>query len=186
MTTKIRALTICQPWAWAVLGPKAFENRDWHTDYQGPLVIHAGKSTKWMAEGLKFLRDQGLVVPRDLTFGAIIGLVDMVDCVRPEQAVDALGKRDPFAFGLWCFKFERPRALATPVPYVGRQGFFSVESFLVAELLDVEAATNRASITETREQRINRAIAAAGPSRVRRASREKFWGPPMGGLEPRG
>ena len=38
------ALTIHQPWAWAIMaGIKRVENRTWRTSHRGPLVIHAGK-----------------------------------------------------------------------------------------------------------------------------------------------
>ncbi|MHC4404130.1 MAG: ASCH domain-containing protein [Planctomycetota bacterium] len=41
----MKALTICQPWAWAIIhGPKPVENRGWATKYRGPLAIHAGQS----------------------------------------------------------------------------------------------------------------------------------------------
>jgi hypothetical protein len=41
----MRALSIRQPWAWLIVhGFKPVENRDWATDYRGPLAIHAGKT----------------------------------------------------------------------------------------------------------------------------------------------
>lgn len=166
----IRAITICEPWAWAVIhGAKRFENRSWYSDYQGPLVIHAGKSTKWMKEGCALLRKLGIEPPADLVFGAILGVVDMVDCVRPAQAKTADGKPDPFAFehSPWCHQYANPRPLAKPIPYLGKLQFFRVARSLVAELLDgpgVAPATN-----ETREERIERAIEAVGPTRVKRA-----------------
>lgn len=42
-TVTLRALTIRQPWAWAIIhGGKDIENRSWNTKHRGPLVIHAG------------------------------------------------------------------------------------------------------------------------------------------------
>ena len=165
----IRALTICQPWAWAILeGPKRYENRGWYTDYTGPLVIHAGKSPKFMADGLRFLREQGLVVPADLVFGALLGVVDQVGCVRA-ATTGSRGKPDPFAFGPWCHHYERPRRLATPVPYSGKQSFFSVPRDLVAELLDGPDVAAPPP-NETREERLERAIDAAGGDRLRIAA----------------
>ena len=52
----MKALTVLQPWAWALIhGPKRIENRSWATYYRGPLVIHAGKSKKWLDEGIPAL-----------------------------------------------------------------------------------------------------------------------------------
>jgi len=164
----VRALTICQPWAWAIMwGPKRYENRGWYTDYTGPLVIHAGKSRKFMAEGLRFLRSLKLDVPADLDFGAVLGVVDQIGCVRAAET-GSKGKPDPFAFGPWCHQYANPRRLATPVPYSGRQSFFSVPRDVVAELLDGPGVAPATS--GSREERIERAIDAAGGDRLRLAS----------------
>jgi hypothetical protein len=171
----VRALTICQPWAWAIMyGPKRYENRGWHTDYLGPLVIHAGKSTKFMADGMRFLRSLKLDVPRDLDFGVVLGVVDMLGCVRASTTGSA-GKPDPFAFGPWCHHYANPRRLATPVPCSGRQSFFSVPRDVVAELLD-EPGVVAAPANESREDRIERAIDAAGGDRLRLGSQWKPGG----------
>lgn len=48
MTSPIKAITIKQPWAWAITrrattyAGKDIENRTWTTHYRGPLAIHAG------------------------------------------------------------------------------------------------------------------------------------------------
>lgn len=164
----VRALTICQPWAWAIIeGHKPYENRDWKTDYTGPLVIHAGKSLGWMREGTAFLRAQGLEVPADFELGKILGVVDMVGWVRPAETKGADGKPNPYAFGPYCHEYRNPRKLAVPIPYVGRQSMFSVARLLVAELLDGPDAAPPAN--ETRDERIERAIETVGPKRLRRA-----------------
>jgi hypothetical protein len=42
----MKALTVRQPWAWAIArGHKPIENRSWTTSYRGPLAIHA--AAKW-------------------------------------------------------------------------------------------------------------------------------------------
>jgi hypothetical protein len=169
----IKALTVCNPWGWAMLnGPrpgtafKKFENRDWHTDYVGPLVIHAGKSEKWMREGCEFLRKQGVDLPGTFEFGMILGVVYMVGCVRKAECGG-----DPYAFGSFCFVLENPRRLARPIPYVGKQGFFYVDRSLVAELLD--DGVQPIATAESKKQRLDRAIAAAGADRVHLAVKTK-------------
>ena len=40
----VKALSIQQPWAWLIVnGHKDIENRDWRTNFRGPVAIHAGK-----------------------------------------------------------------------------------------------------------------------------------------------
>lgn len=45
----MKALTISQPYANLIAsGEKWVENRTWHTDYRGPLAIHAGRGTQYL------------------------------------------------------------------------------------------------------------------------------------------
>lgn len=129
----VKALTICQPWAWAIAaGHKRVENRNWSTPYRGPLAIHAGKSQQWMQDGMEFLFERGISVPSGLDFGAVIAVADLVDVVlylkpkspsmRPHE-LDA----DPYAFGPYCWRLENVRKLAEPIPYRGQQTLFDVE-----------------------------------------------------------
>ena len=117
--TAMRAITIHQPWAWAIVsGAKRVENRTWATRYRGPLLIHAGKSTRSL-----HCWPTGIDPPPscEFVFGALLGTVDLVDCVPLDDVAD-----DPFAAGPWCWVLESPQALALPIPYPGRQGLFVV------------------------------------------------------------
>lgn len=105
----MRALTVQQPWAWAIVhGGKDVENRTQAWSYRGPLAIHAG--ARWSGRGGRSglvwdaLKDRygwptGPVTARDdhrpgfdaiRPLGAIIGVVDLVDvhtadwCWEPE------------------------------------------------------------------------------------------------------
>jgi len=112
----MKALTVCQPWAWAIIqGIKRVENRTWRTKHRGPLVIHAGLSTKWLAEWVGTLPD-GTPIPEGLQYGAVLGEVDVVDCVPVAEA-----PASPFAFGPWCWLLENPRPLETPLKWRGGQ-----------------------------------------------------------------
>lgn len=166
----ILALTICQPYAWAVMqGLKRFENREWHSDYVGPLVIHAGRSEKFLAQGLADLKRLKIVIDEPLVYGAILGVVDMVDCVRPGPLTKTAGRQDPFASGPYCQVYEKPRRLSSPVPYLGKQRFFYVPREHVAELLPAVDAPSPA-VEETRDEKLQRAIAAAGLGNLRPAA----------------
>jgi hypothetical protein len=93
----VKALTVSQPWAWAIIhGGKTVENRTTNWSYRGPLAIHAGR--RWSVRGgnsdlvaaawgvhLGFAEPcQPLPNYPRFAAGAFIGTVDVVD-VHPEQ-----------------------------------------------------------------------------------------------------
>lgn len=130
----IKALTIQQPWAWAIAaGHKRVENRSRRTHYRGPIAIHAGLSNASMAGGLEFLIRQGIVVPHDLIFGAVLAVAELVDCAPCTQPGRYASRDcqdlivDPFAFGPWCYVLANVRQLETPIPCRGQQGWFTVD-----------------------------------------------------------
>lgn len=75
------AITIRQPWAYAITCGKNVENRSRPTSYRGPVAIHAGKTLDRDA-----MHDYRVVAAgaRDrvgaLVFGAVIAVADLVDC----------------------------------------------------------------------------------------------------------
>lgn len=80
----MRALTIRQPWAWAIIhGGKDIENRTRNIagSYRGPVAIHAGL----VAYEQNNLASQthraahGTEVDTEIAFGAFIGVADLVD-----------------------------------------------------------------------------------------------------------
>lgn len=85
----MKALTVQQPWAWAIFHGKNIENRTQLWKYRGPLAIHAGQ--RWSEGGeesapvREAFRNQhreynGPRLPRwRFVMGAIIGVVDLVD-----------------------------------------------------------------------------------------------------------
>ncbi len=130
----MRALTVCQPWAWAIVhGSKDIENRTWHTHFRGTLLIHAGKSRDWFTpdaiEGIEML-DHRRVSPNmpGMAYGALIGRCRLIDCIPADVAVRR-GYR--YVSGPWCFVLADRVALPRPIPYVGRQGFFDVPDALI-------------------------------------------------------
>lgn len=83
-TDEPRVLTIRQPWAWAIIhGGKDVENRSWPTKHRGPLLIHAGSAFEPHGyETVQQLATRQPPPPSELIHGAIIGVVELVDCVR--------------------------------------------------------------------------------------------------------
>ncbi|HEY3718311.1 MAG TPA: hypothetical protein VGL39_27630 [Jatrophihabitantaceae bacterium] len=151
----MKALTVQPPWSWAIIhGGKSVENRTQNWSYRGPLAIHAG--ARWSERGAAFLPlrtawwnehdccadgepvpDEPL--PRDLfdpeDFGAIIGVVDLVDvhwaddcwgpigghCSPWAEGIDARGGDKPIAH----LVLTNPRAV-DPIPCPGRLGLWTL------------------------------------------------------------
>ena len=84
------ALSIRQPWCHAIphFG-KDVENRQWQypTKFRGRCLIHA--SQRFDEAGLYFFRDLGMPeFPGSLEYerGGIVGIMDIVDCVRTSDS----------------------------------------------------------------------------------------------------
>lgn len=83
--SKLPVLSIRQPFAWLVVnGIKDIENRWMRTHYRGPLLIHASKSRAAVdPESLGYWSKLAKVaLPEDYDFGGVIGMVQLVDCVK--------------------------------------------------------------------------------------------------------
>jgi hypothetical protein len=80
------------------------------------VLIHASKSERYRRGDYSGLLPD--LPPWDeLACGALIGAVDVVDCVPFDEV-----QGDPFAIGPWCWVLDRPRSFS-PVPCKG-QVFF--------------------------------------------------------------
>jgi hypothetical protein len=83
----MKALTIKQPWASLIVeNIKNIENRTWKTNFRGRVYVHASKPTKFNVSLTDEQTIASLSVFKDamdgnMSFGAIIGEVDIVDCV---------------------------------------------------------------------------------------------------------
>lgn len=122
----MRAITIRHPWAHLVAASiKRVENRSWPTAHRGPLAIHAAKLADRLDAGtLAELELRGIAIPPadTLAYGAIIGIVNVVDCVAFEDLPPALAD-DPFASGPFCWILADARIL-TPIPCRGQLGLW--------------------------------------------------------------
>jgi hypothetical protein len=99
-----RALTVRQPWACAIVhGEKDVENRSWPTKYRGTLLIHAGQAFERAeyatVERLSTTRPPA---PQDFLRGAIIGVTQLVDCVR-----DSTSSWAEAEYWHWCLRDAR-------------------------------------------------------------------------------
>ena len=118
-TADARVLTIRQPWAWAVVhGGKDVENRSWPTQHRGALLVHAGSAFE--PDGYEVVKELATRPPppaQDLVRGAIIGVVDVVDCVRDSDSAWAVA-------GQWHWCLRDPRPLDPTVPCPGCLGLW--------------------------------------------------------------
>jgi len=120
---KYKALSIRQPWAWAILNGKPVENRSWRTNFRGSFLIHAGKKFdhdgfKWLQQNKEALGLAALPHPKDFLRGGIVGRADLVACVTDHES--------PYFFGPYGFVFENIAPL-TFMSCPGRLSFFEVD-----------------------------------------------------------
>jgi len=89
----MKALTIKQPWASLIAhGIKDVENRTWKTNYRGRIYIHASTPRKFKVDLTDDQTRLALPVLQTamegtMAFGAIIGEVDIVDCVLNHPSI---------------------------------------------------------------------------------------------------
>lgn len=82
----MRTLSIRQPWAWLIVhGHKDVENREWATDYRGPLLIHASKTAgkaEYVDQRSVIYDETGILVPElaEVERGGIVGMATLLDC----------------------------------------------------------------------------------------------------------
>jgi hypothetical protein len=113
----LKCLSLRQPWASLIVaGEKKVENRSWYTRHRGPLLIHASKTVD-----LDACREHRLD-PESLPTGVILGLVNVADCLPPEEPC-----RSRWADkGAHHWLLADPQLLRNPVHFIGRVGLFHV------------------------------------------------------------
>jgi len=111
----MRALTVRQPWAWAIIcAGKDIENRSWTNRHAtGTIAIHAGKGLDSLSELPSGVKRPG---SEDLVHGAVIGVIDVVGVVRK--------RRSKWFRGPLGWVLRNPRPLLKPIRCKGRQGLW--------------------------------------------------------------
>lgn len=149
----MRALTVRQPWAWAIVhGSKDVENRTRNIagSYRGPVAIHAGLA-KFEQHNMasRALRDtHGTEVDTRVLYGAVIGVVDLIDVHHAPDDGDSLwccGGTDEEGArpcSEWAMAnhhhliLANPRALARPIPAKGHLGLWTPDDALAAAICE--------------------------------------------------
>jgi hypothetical protein len=142
---KVRAISLWQPWASAMaLGVKRIETRGWVSRYTGPLAVHAAQRksaanravfNELMDDAViseAFLTDDPAADYDALPYGAVLGIVRMVDCVALSRAnIGTLSDTErllgDYRPGRQAWVTNNARPLRSPHAAGGRQGFFWVD-----------------------------------------------------------
>lgn len=120
----IRALSIQQPWVWAIFhAGKDLENRNWRPSnpglkFRGPLLVHASKT--YDKGGDAFLQSQGFdLAPAHEAFetyrGGLAGIVDVTGLLTASES--------SWYMGFYAFRLDHREELPY-IPCRGQQGFF--------------------------------------------------------------
>jgi hypothetical protein len=147
----MKAISLWQPYASLIVtGAKKIETRSWNTNVRGTVAIHAAKKKvdkeyeslflmsefqRGMRPYLDVTHDNIRVVPNALPFGAIVGTVEITDCLPIEELYGGRYDTDnERAFGDWSYgrygwKLANPVIFKDPLPYRGRQGFWNWEGW---------------------------------------------------------
>lgn len=146
MTETLKAISLWQPWASLWLSPnKRHETRHWQTKHRGGLLVHAAKRP------VDDLDDElcGVLVDEfgknwlgALRFGAILGMVDLLDVIPTEKIISERRGTDEELIDNLCGNFDDGRfgwlrgtywVFPQPVPYKGHQTIFNVPLSVVAD-----------------------------------------------------
>lgn len=118
----MKALSLTQPMAWAIFHGKDIENRTWSTKFRGRVMIHASQKFDWehytwIVENANRLGCNPPPFKSDFIFGAILGEVDIIDCIRGHGSRWAFHDQYNLVLG-------NAIAYDKPIPCKGKLGFF--------------------------------------------------------------
>lgn len=127
------AITVRQPWAWAIVHGKTTENRTWKRPHRGPIAIHAGVG--WDKDGAQFpylwgawRRATAAATPLTpdapgIHRGAVLAVADLTDICTARTGCDC----GPWSFaGQNHWRLANVRPLAEPIPCKGALGLWQL------------------------------------------------------------
>lgn len=137
---KVKCISLWQSWAslWAA-GIKIHETRGWSMTHRGLLAVHAAKhkdihgAALWgnlLVSTTPALPDSLKRPFERLPFGAIVGVVEIVDCI-PVEKLGPISKLErmlgDYSPGRFAWPAVNARLFKDPIQWKGQQGFFTVE-----------------------------------------------------------
>lgn len=150
----MKALTLWQPWASAIaFGLKQYETRPRKTNHRGLLAIHAGKAMneevlaslghiQWSDHiKLPLSRRYDQVGAGDFPQGVVVAVAELEDCLTMDDELIASVGAQERSLGHWeagryAYKLTDVKALKTPVAASGKQGMWTLDGDLLAEVLE--------------------------------------------------
>ncbi len=131
----MKAYTVYQPYAYAtVAGLKHYETRPRRTNIRGRVAVHAAKADLHVGGiAAALVRDACTgkaenARPFQFAFGAVIGTVEIVDCVPVEEIVNTLSERErvlgDYSPGRFAWVLQNPVMFDEPFPARGQQGWW--------------------------------------------------------------
>ena len=124
----MKALTIKQPYASLIVnGYKEYEFRTWKTNYRGKLLIHAGLTLE--SPLLNKIESYNI----EYTKGAIIGEVELTDCILVDETLDKkLRKLNANIYAndhvnMYAWKLENIKKYDKPIYIKGKLGLWNYE-----------------------------------------------------------
>jgi len=134
MSEPMRALSVRQPWAWAICHGKDVENRSRGTRYRGLLAIHASKSAPYR-EDVEDPRIAALITANGLddpasAQGAVVAVAELTGCHEPGHCLEVrpgqnAGQCSPWAHASqFHWQITNVRPLPEPVPCKGMLGLW--------------------------------------------------------------
>jgi hypothetical protein len=117
----LKALSVRQPYANKIIfDGKDIENRTRRTNFRGTVAIHASMELHSNAAKLSKKAKE------EMERGAIVGIVDVVDCVDEHKS--------KWFGGPYGYVLKNPRPLKKPIPCKGMLGFWKVSPKIEREI----------------------------------------------------
>lgn len=170
----LNALTLTEPWAALVWRwEKRIETRSWCTNHRGDIAIHAGKGLAGVSKAEYRARCRhpysfgpvlqrhwptagNPTLPDPLPRGAILIIVEIVDCIRTEDLVRAgrvtrqtkagaavtweLTAQErafgDYTEGRWAWLLANPRPLVTPIATPGARRLWRIPAAVRTQILN--------------------------------------------------
>lgn len=133
MNQPLRAISVQQPWAWAIAhAGKNLENRTRPNRHRGLLAIHAPQRTRH--DDIEVLRESGFAVPDELTISAVIAVATLIDT---HSANRCGGTCSPWAepgAGIWHWRLDNTTAI-TPVKCPGMRNLWTLPTDIANTVL---------------------------------------------------
>lgn len=129
----MKAFTVYQPFAYAIVaGIKRYETRSRRTNIRGRVAVHAAAGAPYLIPKKDpvavWAENKTMETQKATQRGAVIGTVEIVDCVPVEEVLNTLTDRErllgDYSPGRFAWVLENPIIFDEPIPAKGQQGWW--------------------------------------------------------------